>query len=105
MEVPRISGKNKRSAWRIRGDGVSIEFVAKADVENARNHRVHAIFRMSMRHQSRGACMRKLGLMGTAYQSGPIMSSQKKCARKLEPIVSAIPDHFFWADISVCVRL
>src|SRR5215469_609122 len=51
MEMPRVAGKDEDRAGWIRGDGVTIERVAKPDVEHAGDHRVHAIFRMPMRHQ------------------------------------------------------
>jgi hypothetical protein len=46
VEMPRISGKHKNAAGRIRGHGVTVEFVTETDVENARNDRVDAIFRI-----------------------------------------------------------
>jgi hypothetical protein len=49
--MPCISGKHKKAAGRIRGHGVTVEFVAEADGEDAGNDRVDAIFRMPMRHR------------------------------------------------------
>jgi len=35
VEMPRISGKHKNAAGRIRGHGLTVEFVAETDVEDA----------------------------------------------------------------------
>jgi hypothetical protein len=51
MEVGRVAGEHNYRARRVGIQLFSMELITQSDVENARYHCVHSIFRVLVRHQ------------------------------------------------------